>query len=107
MYDEVFIFSDRGQTFMSKFIAAICEVFQVTQHHISSYHPNTNGTVGRQNGSIAECLRIHCGQNQGNWHTLLPSIMMTLRKYPSINTTGFSPFSGADPGFQVRGAHLK
>lgn len=100
MYNEVFtrfgcprvLFSDRGQAFMSKIIAAICEVFEVTQHHTSSYHPNTNGTVERQNGSIAECLRTYCGQNQGNWPTLLPSIMMALRKSPSMNTTGFSPF---------------
>ena len=100
LYNEVFtrygapriLLSDRGQTFMSKLISAICEVCQVTRHHTSSYHPNTNGTVERQNSTIASCLRAYCGNNQTNWPALLPSIMMAFRKSPSMNTTSFSPF---------------
>lgn len=31
--------SDRGQNFLSKLVAAMCELFDITRHHTSSYHP--------------------------------------------------------------------
>lgn len=77
---------------MSKVIKAICELFQVKQHHSSSYHANTNGTVERQNSTIAQCLTTYCGKDQSNWPSLIPFVMMAYRKSPSCNTTGYSPF---------------
>ena len=85
------LLSDRGQAFMSKLIKAMCEIFQITQHHTSSYHPNTNGTVERQNSTIAQTLRMYCDNKQTNWPSLLPSIMMAFRRAPSA-ATGYSPF---------------
>ena len=37
------LFSDRGRSFMSKLVNALCEIFDITQHHTSSYKPSTNG----------------------------------------------------------------
>ena len=39
------IVSDRARNFMSKLVAALCEMFRVTRHYTSSYHPQTNATV--------------------------------------------------------------
>lgn len=100
LYNEVFtrygaprrLISDRGQNFMSKIVAALCNIFQVTRHHTSSYHPQTNSVCERTNSTIAQCLRTYCSKNQLNWQTVLPSIMMAFRMSPSTQSTEMSPF---------------
>ncbi|CAG2249261.1 unnamed protein product [Mytilus edulis] len=78
--------SDRGQAFLSKIVKAICEIFQITQHHTSSYHPNTNGTVERQNHTLAQSLRTYCNESHDKWPSLIPSIMMAFRRSVSSAT---------------------
>lgn len=100
LYKEIFtrfgapkiLFSDRGRNFMSNLVNALCELFQITQHHTSAYHPNTNGMVERQNSTLAQSLRAYCGKEQSRWPQLLPSVMMAFRKSPSMHSTEFSPF---------------
>lgn len=70
------IVSDRGQNFLSKLVTAVCEIFQVTRHFNSSYHPQTNSTCERMNSTIAQCLRTYINPEQTNWHKLLPGVMM-------------------------------
>ncbi|CAG2214423.1 unnamed protein product [Mytilus edulis] len=85
------LLSDRGQPFMSKIVKAMCEILQVTQHHTTSYHPNTNGTVERQNHTLAQSLRTYCNDTHDKWPSLIPGIMMAFRRSVCA-TTGFSPF---------------
>ena len=67
LYNEIFtrygaprtIVSDRGRNFMSKLVNAICELFEVKWLHTSSYHPQTNATVERANGTLAQTLRAY------------------------------------------------
>ena len=100
LYREVFtrygapkvLFSDRGKNFMSNLVKGLCELFEITQHHTSAYHPNTNGMVERQNSTLAQSLRTYCGKEQEKWPELLPSVMMALRKSPSMHSTEYSPF---------------
>ena len=77
---------------MSNLVNALCEIFDVTQHHTSAYHPSTNGMVERQNSTLAQSLRTYCGKEQTKWPELLPSIMMAFRKSPSMHSTEFSPY---------------
>lgn len=58
------LFSDRGRNFMSKLINALCEIFDISRHHTSAYHPNTNGLVERQNSVIAQSLRVYCDKDR-------------------------------------------
>jgi transposase InsO family protein len=100
LYKEIFtrfgppdrIVSDRGQTFVSKLVNAICQIFQVTRHVISSYHPCANSCVERMNQPIAQCLRTYCDEKQSNWADVIPSIMYALRMSPCSQTTGYSPY---------------
>lgn len=85
------LLSDRGQAFLSKIIKAICEFFQITQHHTSSYHANINGKVERQNNTLAQCQRAYCDKDQMNWPALIPSILMAFKRAIS-SPTRFSPF---------------
>ncbi|MEW8544998.1 MAG: transposase family protein, partial [Candidatus Thiodiazotropha sp.] len=100
LYNEIFtrygaprtIVSDRGRNFMSKLVNALCEFFEVKRLHTSSYHPQTNATVERANGTLAQTLRAYVDKDQMNWPSLLPSIMMAFRSTPCTESTGFSPY---------------
>ena len=55
LYNEIFcrygspriLVSDRGQNFLSKLVSALCEIFDITRHKTSSYHPQTNSACER------------------------------------------------------------
>ena len=84
--------SDRGQTFMSKLIAAMCELFQITKHFTSSYHPQCNSTVEKANSIILQAFRIYCKDKQDDWPEILPSVMMAHRMTPCTQSSQESPF---------------
>lgn len=84
--------SDRGRNFMSKLINALCEIVEITQYHTSSYHPNTNGLLERQNSTIGQPLRAYCANDQDIWPKFLPGIMMSFRKSPHLGSTEYAPF---------------
>ncbi|MES9881485.1 MAG: DDE-type integrase/transposase/recombinase [Sedimenticola sp.] len=100
LYSEIFtrygapriLVSDRGQNFMSKLVRALCEMFDITRHHTSSYHPQTNSTCERLNSTLAQTLRMYSAPDQQNWPSLIPSVMMAFRISPATESTGLSPF---------------
>ncbi|MEW8547939.1 MAG: reverse transcriptase domain-containing protein [Candidatus Thiodiazotropha sp.] len=100
LYNEVFtrygaprtIVSDRARNFMSKLVAALCEMFRVTRHYTSSYHPQTNATVERVNSTLSQTLRAYIDKDQSNWPSLLPSVMMAFRSTPCTESTQLTPF---------------
>ena len=65
LYNEIFtrfgaphtIVSDRGRNFMSKLVKALCEMFVITCHYTSSYHPQTNATVERLNSTLSPDIK--------------------------------------------------
>jgi len=84
--------SDRGKNFMSRLVAALCELFEIKRIFTSSYHPQTNATVERANSTLAKVLSSYVDQNQMNWASLLPSVMIAFRSTPATESNGFSPF---------------
>ena len=86
------ILSDRGRNFMSKLVQALCELFEVKRHHTSPYHPQTNSVCERTNSTIGQALRALCNKNQQNWPDVLPGIMMSFRRQPANQSTGYSPY---------------
>ena len=100
LYNEIFtrfgaprtIVSDRARNFMSKLVKALCEMFEVTRHYTSSYHPQTNATVERVNSTLSQTLRAYINKDQSNWPSLLPSVMMAFRSTPCTESTQFTPF---------------
>ena len=77
---------------MSKLIAAMCELFQITRHFTSSYHPQCNSTLERANATILQAFRIYCKDKQDDWPEILPSIMMAHRITPCTQSSQESPF---------------
>lgn len=84
--------SDRGKNFMSKLVAALCELFDIKRYFTSSYHPQTNSTVERANSTLAKVLSSYVDDHQTNWASLIPSVMMAFRSTPATESHGFSPF---------------
>ena len=99
LYREIFtrygaprsLISDRGQNFMSKLVTSICDLFEVTRHHTSSYHPQTNATCERYNQTLAQAIRAHC-LDVSNWPNMLPGILMAYRMTPATQSTQLSPY---------------
>ena len=99
LFNEIFsrygaprvLVSDRGTQFMSRIVSALCEMFDVTRHHCSSYHPKTNSACERVNSTIAQTLRAYVDKDQQNWADFLPAAMMAFRSSPASGT-GLSPF---------------
>lgn len=83
--------SDRGQPFMSKLVSAVNQIFNVSHAFTSSYHPQTNSVAERTNKTIIQCLRTLVDENQENWSTYLPGVLMAFRMTPSA-TSEFSPY---------------
>ena len=100
LYKEIFtrygaprtIVTDRGQSFLSKLIKALCELFQITKKNTTSYHPQTNAACERMNSFILQSLRAYCDGKYDKWPELLPSIMMAYRMTPATQSTGYSPY---------------
>ena len=100
LYNEIFtrfgapkiLVSDRGMSFMSKLVAEICKIFQVTRHVTSSYHARSNSVCERKNSTLAQCLRTYCEKDPKQWPELIPSIMMAFRMSPCTQASGYSPY---------------
>ena len=99
LFNEIFarygsprvLVSDRGTQFMSRLVSALCEMFDVTRHHWSSYHPMTNSACKRTNSTIAQTLHAYVDKDQKNWADFLPAAMMAIRSSPT-SASGLSPF---------------
>ena len=100
LYDEIIcrfgcpesILTDRGANFVSNLMKELCNIFKISKINTSSYHPATNSTAERMNSVILQKLRIFCNKKQTNWAQLLPSIMLSYRVSPSVDSTGYSPY---------------
>ncbi|MES9881967.1 MAG: reverse transcriptase domain-containing protein [Sedimenticola sp.] len=86
------VLSDRGSNFMSKVMQEMCSMFQITKLKTSSYHPATNSTVERMNSVILQKLRVYCNDKQAKWVDYLPSIMMSYRISPAVDSSQYSPY---------------
>lgn len=85
------ITSDRGANFLSAIVQSLCELFNITRHKTSAYHPASNGRVEVMNSVIGKSLRALCAEKQTDWAKHLPGILMGLRLTPNASSK-FSPF---------------
>ena len=52
--------SDNGTAFVGDFTKELMRRSQVAQAHSTTYHPQTNGLVERQNRTLVSMLRVYC-----------------------------------------------
>ena len=52
--------SDNGKAFVGDLTKELMKRSQVAQAHSTTYHPQTNGLVERQNCTLVSMLRVYC-----------------------------------------------
>ena len=56
------------------------------------YNPRANGSVERQNATIAQTLRMYVSKDQSNWDLHLPTVHISIRSAGNTEGSGFSPY---------------
>lgn len=85
------IHTDQGRNFDSNLFREMCRLLNVSKTRTSAYHPQSDGLVERFNRTLLSMLTLFVKDNQTNWDTLLPYVMLAYRSSVQA-TTGFSPY---------------
>ena len=83
--------SDNGTAFVEELTRELMKRSQVAQARSTTYHPQTNGLVERQNRTLVSMLRLYYSRHMTDWDRYLPQVMGA---YDSTqhSTTGVSPY---------------
>jgi hypothetical protein len=82
--------TDQGKNFMSNLFKSLCKLLQITKTRTTSYHPQSNGQIERQNRSVLQMIRCLRNKNITDWDLYLPQIAGAIRA--TINrSTGYTP----------------
>lgn len=82
--------SDQGRSFESNLFQQLCRLLDISKTRTTPYHPQSDGMIERFNRTLLSMLVFYVDENQQNWDSLLPFVMMAYRS--SVNaTTGFTP----------------
>ena len=83
--------SDNGKAFVGDLTKELMKRSQIAQAHSTTYQPQTNGLVERQNRTLVNMLRVYCSRYMTDWDKYLPQVVGA---YISTqhSTTGISPF---------------
>ena len=92
--------SDNGTAFVGKLTKDLMRRSQVAQAHSTTYHPQTNGLVERQNRTLVSMLRVYCSRYMTDWDRYLSQVM------GAYNSTQHST-TGVTPHMRVMKTYLK
>ena len=82
--------SYNGTAFVGELTKELMRRSQVAQAHSTTYHPQTNGLVERQNRTLVSMLRVYCSRYMTDWDRYLPQVMGAYNSTQQ-STTGVSP----------------
>ena len=85
------IHSDRGTSFTSEVMAAVCDRLGVRKTQTTAYRPQADGRVERTNRTVKECLTRLLHEHANDWDELLPQVAMAINS-ATHEGTGYSPF---------------
>ena len=59
--------SDNGKAFVGDLTKELMKRSHIAQAHSTTYHPQTNGLVERQNRTLVNMLRVYCSRYMTDW----------------------------------------
>ena len=83
--------SDNGKAFVGVLTKELMKRSHIAQAHSTTYHPQTNGLVERQNRTLVNMLRVYCSRYMTDWDKNLPQVVGAYNN-TQHSTTGISPF---------------
>ena len=84
--------SDRGKNFLASVVKEVCKLYKIKRVVGSSYHPESQGGVERQNRTLVETLKHYTQTDVFNWAEYIPHAVLAYNT--SVHaTTLHSPFS--------------
>ena len=83
--------SDNGKAFVGDLTKELMKRSHIAQAHSTTYHPQTNGLVERQNRTLVNMLRVYCLRYMTDWDKYLPQVVGAYNS-TKHSTTGDSPF---------------
>ena len=85
------IIINRGLLFTSKFLSLVCYFLRVKRQLFTTFHPQTNGQIERQNSTMKAYLRAFVNFEQDDWARLLPMAEFAYNNVKNAGT-GHTPF---------------
>ena len=83
--------SDNGKAFVGDLTKELMKRSHIAQAHSTTYHPQTNGLVERQNRTLVNMLRVYCSRYMTDWDKYLPQVVGAYNS-TQHSTTGISHF---------------
>ena len=83
--------SDNGKAFVGDLTKELMKSSHIAQAHSTTYHPQTNGLVERQNRTLVYMLSVYCSRYMTDWDKYLPQVIGAYNS-SQHSTTGISPF---------------
>ena len=67
--------SDNGKAFVGDLTNELMKRSHIAQAHSTTYHPQTNELVERQNRTLVNMLRVYCSRYMTDWDKNLPQVV--------------------------------
>jgi transposase InsO family protein len=83
------ILTDNGTNFVSKLMDAFENAFKIKHIKTTSFHPQSNGSIERTQGTVKDMIRTCCLDKRNEWDENLKLICIS---HSVHETTGFTPF---------------
>ena len=85
------IHTDQGRNFESDLFQQFLRRLEINKTRTTSFHPQSNAVIERMNRTLLNMLAKCIDQNQSDWSSLLPFVLMAYRS--SVHeSTGFTPY---------------
>ncbi|KAK3086868.1 hypothetical protein FSP39_024642 [Pinctada imbricata] len=86
------VHTDQGRQFESCLFRSICQLLDIDKTRCTPFRPQSDGLVERFNRTVEDMLSKFVANNQKDWDSYLPLIMLAYRS-SRHDSTGFSPCS--------------
>ena len=89
---------DNGKAFVGDLSKELMKRSHIAQAHSTTYHPQTNGLVERQNRTLVNMLRVYCSRYMTDWDKYLPQVVgaYNSKQHSTIGISTFMMLTGRE-----------